>query len=68
MEWRCAGLERAQKPSRRAKVSDEIKKPTEITVIEEQKDMHGSKAQRAKITYDVGREGWVLSDAISVKP
>ena len=50
-----------------AEVIDEIKKPIEITVIEEQKDMYGSKTQRVKITYGEKREGWVLSDAISVK-
>jgi len=27
--------------------------------------MYGSKVQRAKITYDEGREGWVLSDALT---
>ena len=50
-----------------AEVVDEIKKPTEVTVVEEQKDMYGSKAQRARITYSEGREGWVLSDALAVK-
>jgi len=50
-----------------AEVVDEIKQPTEVTVVEEQKDMYGSKAQRARITYGEGREGWVLSDALAVK-
>ena len=50
-----------------AEVIDEIKEPVEVTVVEEQKDMYGSKAQRAKIKYGEGREGWVLSDALTVR-
>jgi len=50
-----------------AEVVDEIKEPVEVTVVEEQKDMYGSKAQRAKITYAEGREGWVLSDALTAR-
>ena len=50
-----------------AEVVDEIKEPVEVTVVEEQKDMYGSKAQRAKITYSDGREGWVLSDALVIR-
>jgi predicted transcriptional regulator len=47
-----------------ATVVDEIREPVEVTVVEEQKDMYGSKVQRAKIKYSEGREGWVLADAI----
>ena len=50
-----------------AEVIDEIKEPVEVTVVEEQKDMYGSKAQRARIRYGEGREGWVLSDALTVR-
>jgi len=49
-----------------ATVVDEIKEPVEVTVVEEQKDMYGSKAQRAKINYGKGREGWVLFDALTL--
>jgi len=49
-----------------ATVVDEIKEPVEVTVVEEQKDSYGHKAQRAKIKYGEGREGWVLSDALMV--
>lgn len=48
-----------------AEVVDEIKRPIEVTVVEEQKDMYGSKAQRARIRYGEGREGWVLYDALA---
>lgn len=47
-----------------AEVVDEITKPVEVTVIEEQKDMYGSLAQRAKIRYGEGKEGWVLYHAL----
>jgi len=47
-----------------AKVMDEITKPIEVTVTEEQKDMYGSRAQRAKIRYGEGKEGWVLYHAL----
>lgn len=50
-----------------AEVVDEIKKPTEVTVVEEQKDMYGSLAQRAKIRYSNNREGWVLYHALGRK-
>lgn len=50
-----------------ATVVDEIKEPVEVTVVEEQKDTYGHKAQRAKIKYGEGREGWVLSDALAVR-
>lgn len=49
-----------------ATVVDEVKEPIEVTVVEEQKDMYGSKAQRAKIKYGAGREGWVLYDALVI--
>jgi hypothetical protein len=47
-----------------SEVVDEITKPIEVTVIEEQKDMYGSLAQRAKIKYGEGKEGWVLYHAL----
>jgi hypothetical protein len=50
-----------------AEVVDEIEEPTEVTVVEEQKDMHGSLVQRAKIRYGEGKEGWVLAHAITRK-
>jgi len=50
-----------------AEVVDEIREPVEVTVLEEQKDMYGSKAQRARIRYGEGREGWVLADALLSK-
>jgi uncharacterized protein YgiM (DUF1202 family) len=67
MERHCPCLERAQESVEGAEVVDEIKEPVEVTVVEEQKDMYGSKSQRAKITYGEGREGWVLSDALTVR-
>lgn len=48
-----------------ATVLDEIREPIEVTVVEEQKDMYGSKMQRARIRYGEGREGWVLSQALT---
>ncbi|MFQ5933899.1 MAG: hypothetical protein ACE5KI_04590 [Dehalococcoidia bacterium] len=50
-----------------SQVLDEIKDPVGVTVVEEQKDIYGSLAQRAKIQYGDGKEGWVLYDAIEVK-
>jgi hypothetical protein len=50
-----------------AKVVEEITKPTEVTVVEEQKDMYGSLTQRAKVKYGAGKEGWVLSQMIAKK-
>jgi hypothetical protein len=48
-----------------AKVVDELTRPVEVTVVEEQKDMYGSLSQRAKIRYGEGKEGWVLYDGLS---
>jgi hypothetical protein len=50
-----------------AEVVDEIKKPTEVRVVEEQKDMYGSLAQRFRIRYGKSQEGWVLFDALAIK-
>ena len=50
-----------------AKVVDEITKPTNVTVIEEQKDMYGSLSQRARVKYGTGKEGWVLYHMIAKK-
>jgi len=49
-----------------AEVVDEIQKPTTVTVVEEQKDMYGSLAQRARIKYGKGKEGWVQYHALSI--
>ena len=54
-------------PVEGAKVIDEIKEPVEVTVVDEQGDVWGSKARLAKIKYGEGREGWVLLDALTVK-
>jgi len=50
-----------------AEVVDEIREPIEVTVVEEQKDMYGSRAQRARIRYGEGSEGWVLYEALVSK-
>jgi hypothetical protein len=50
-----------------ATVVDEIKKPTRVTVLEEQLDVYGSKPQRARIEYGKGREGWVLYHSLVTK-
>lgn len=50
-----------------AKVVDEIRKPIEVTVLEEQKDMYGSLSQRARIRYGKGKEGWVLYHALVIR-
>jgi hypothetical protein len=50
-----------------ATVVDEIQKPLQVTVIEEQKDMYGSLSQRARISYGKGKEGWVLFQALTKK-
>ncbi len=47
-----------------AKVVDELTEPIQVMVTEEQKDMYGSLAQRAKICYGEGKEGWVLYHAL----
>jgi len=46
---------------------DEIKEPVEISVVEEQREAYGLKRKLAKIEYGKGREGWVLSDAFTVR-
>lgn len=50
-----------------AEVIDEIKEPIEVTVVEEQKGILGSKAQRAKIIYGPDKEGWVFFDVLNLK-
>ena len=50
-----------------AEVVDEIKKPVEVTVLEEQKGIYSSGVQRVRIRYGEGKEGWVLYDAIARK-
>jgi hypothetical protein len=41
-------------------VVDRITQPTEILVLEEEKDIYGSLPQRAKVRYAGDKEGWVL--------
>ena len=41
-------------------VVDKITQPTEVLVFEEEKDIYGSLAQRAKVRYGENKEGWVL--------
>jgi len=53
-------------PLEGAKVVDEIREPAEVMVVEEQQETYGLKRKRAKIKYGEGREGWVLSDALTV--
>jgi len=50
-----------------AEVVDEISEPVEVTVLEEQRYMPSSQAQRARIRYGEGREGWVLCNALVLK-
>ena len=45
-------------------VMDRLTQPTEIVVLEEEKDIYGSLAQRAKVRYAGDKEGWVLSQMI----
>jgi hypothetical protein len=46
-------------------VRDKISQPTEVVVIEEEKDLYGSLPQRAKVRYGDGKEGWVLYQMIA---
>lgn len=39
---------------------DRLMQPTEVVVLEEEKDMYGSLPQRAKVRYGGEQEGWVL--------
>ncbi len=50
-----------------AEVVDEIKEPIEVTVMEEQKGIFGSKPQKARIMYGAGKEGWIFYDALNAK-
>ena len=47
----------------------QIKKPVEVTVVEEQESMFGSdsRPQQARIRYGKGKEGGVLYEAIVKK-
>jgi uncharacterized protein with PIN domain len=49
-----------------AKVVDKIKEPTEVTVVEVQKDIY-LRSERARIRYGEGREGWVLYEVLIKK-
>ena len=50
-----------------AEVVGELTESIEVTVVEEQKDIYGSRPQRARIRYGDRREGWVLYQALVVK-
>lgn len=45
-------------------VLDQITQPTEVLVLEEEKDIYGSLPQRAKVRYTGEKEGWVLYQMI----
>jgi len=47
------------------RVLDKITQPTEVLVLEEEKDIYGSLPQRAKVRYGGGKEGWVLYQMIA---
>lgn len=50
-----------------AEVIDEIREPVKVTVVEEQKGILGSNAQRAKIIYGSNKEGWVFFDVLNLQ-
>lgn len=47
-----------------AEVVDQLREPTEVNVIEEQREMFSGQPQRARVQYGAGREGWLLYDAL----
>jgi hypothetical protein len=49
-----------------SEVVDQIREPTEVTVVEEQREMFSSQPQRARVQYGECREGWVLYDALAL--
>ena len=52
--------DRPQSAVEGAQIVKEVTEPTEVTVIDEQKDMYGSTVQRAKVRFDRNKEGWVI--------
>ncbi len=50
-----------------SEVVDQLREPTELTVVEEQREMFSGQPQRARVQYGEGREGWVLYEALVVK-
>ncbi len=50
-----------------SEVVDQLREPTEVTVVEEQREMFSSQPQRARVQYGEGREGWVLFEALVLK-
>lgn len=50
-----------------SEVVDQIREPTEVTVVEEQREMFSSQPQRARVQYGEGCEGWVLYEALALK-
>lgn len=50
-----------------AEVVDQLREPTEVMVVEEQREMFSGQPQRARVEYGAGREGWVLYDALELK-
>jgi len=59
--------DRPQSAVQGAEVVQEITKPIEVTVIDEQKDMYGSTVQRAKVRFDGNKEGWVIFGMLTKK-
>ncbi len=50
-----------------SEVVGQIREPTEVIVMEEQREMFSSQPQRARVQYAEGREGWVLFEALVLK-
>ena len=50
-----------------SEVVDQLREPTEVTVMEEQRELFSSQPQRARVQYGEGREGWVLYEALVLK-
>jgi hypothetical protein len=50
-----------------ATVVAEITEPTEVTVLEEQKDIYGATSQRAHVRLKDGKEGWVIFEMLESK-
>lgn len=50
-----------------SEVVDQIRESTEVTVVEEQREMFSGRPQRARVQYGEGREGWVLYEALALK-
>jgi len=50
-----------------SEVVDQLREPTEVTVVEEQRELFSGQPQRARVRYGEGREGWVLYEALALK-